>query len=119
MLLYRYYHLLGLPRLLSPRGADLEAGWSNPHPDDDFSQIFYEGDTFPIAWVGWPATTIDSYLKGTNVADLWITSFDYDQTPFTQLLTSGFFPILPWFFLPGLLTNLRIRQCRCLGGRFV
>jgi hypothetical protein len=90
MFLYRYYHLLRLP---GTRGTDpIEAGWTNPHPDADFSQIFYGGDTFPIAWKGWPASSIEKYIQGINVVDLWITSFDYDETPYNQLLTSGLFP---------------------------
>lgn len=98
MLLYWYYHLRGLPGLLTSRAVDRETGWSNPHPDADFSQTFYEGDIFPIAWVGWPSTTIDSYLKSINIVDLWITSFDYDQNPYTQQLTSELYPTLHWFF---------------------
>jgi hypothetical protein len=90
MFVAHYYPLLRLRGLLSPRSVDpVEAGWTLPNPNDaDFNQLFYEGNTLPIAWTGWPASSIDNFLHGANPVDLWITSFDYNQTPYNQLLTS-------------------------------
>jgi hypothetical protein len=89
MFLNRYGHLVRLSGLLSPRAIPdpIKAGWILPDPNGaDFTQTFYEDDTFPVAWQGWPSSSIDKYLQGTNVLDLWITSYDYNQFPYTQLL---------------------------------
>jgi hypothetical protein len=101
MLVSQSYHALSFLRLLSPRADNpIEAGWVNPQPGADFTQTWFKGDTLSISWEGWPSSSIDKFLT-TNVANLWITSFYDDHSPFTLLLTSKSFtnPSLPWLLL--------------------
>lgn len=79
----------------------------------------------PIAWDGWPASVIDSALKGVNIVDLWVTSFYFNQVPYSQVLKSRLFyaNILHYCNYLVLLANMYMiyvfREYRCLKSRFI
>ena len=101
MLVSQYSHALSLLSLQYPRADNpSQAGWITPQPGADFTQTWFQGDTIPITWDGWPSSSINEILT-TDVADLWITSFYDDHGEFTLLLTSKSFtnPSLPWVLL--------------------
>jgi hypothetical protein len=90
MPLYLHYYVLYFQGLLFHLAAaqSVESFWTVPDGNvNPSTQIFYEGDTFPIAWEGWNSSYIGYFLAGVSVADLWITSFDYNTAPFAQVIT--------------------------------
>ncbi|KAL1884835.1 hypothetical protein Plec18167_001490 [Paecilomyces lecythidis] len=52
----------------------------------DFQQTFKNQQVLPIAWNGWDSDWTGEYLEGLSIVDLWVTSFNYDQYPYSQLL---------------------------------
>jgi hypothetical protein len=61
--------------------------WTVPDGDATDPQTFNNGVTLPIAWKGWNGDYISYFLGGTSIADLWITTFNYDQHPYNQFIT--------------------------------
>jgi hypothetical protein len=50
----------------------------------DLSQTFTAGTTLPLSWNGY---TSPDYLDATKtLVDLWVSAFDYNLNPFSQLL---------------------------------
>ena len=74
---HQYYHLPRLPGVLYLRATNpAEAGfWLSLPNAADFSQVFCEGNTLPLAWAGWPESTVETYLQGNKISRLWVTSF--------------------------------------------
>lgn len=52
----------------------------------DFKQTFKNQQTLPVAWNGWNSVWTGEYLDNLTIADLWVTSFNYDQYQYSQLL---------------------------------
>ncbi|GAD94946.1 conserved hypothetical protein [Paecilomyces variotii No. 5] len=52
----------------------------------DFQQTCKDQQVLPIAWNGWDSDWTGEYLEGLTIVDLWVTSFNYDQYPYSQLL---------------------------------
>lgn len=60
----------------------------------DFKQTFIDGETLPISWEGWSSVWTDTFLDNVTVADLWVTSYNYKQYQYSQLLTSTYNSVL-------------------------
>ena len=70
--------------------------WTVPNGNlPDFRQTFSDGEALPIAWNGWDSTRTDEFLDGVTVADLWVTSYEYGDYPYAQLVTGMFKLFLP------------------------
>jgi hypothetical protein len=99
--------VLGL-LLLSQRAfaQTVEENWIAPvGTDSDFQQTFINGNVLAVAWEGWNSSIRTQYLEETTTtADLWVTSFNFVLSPFSQLL-SGMCEISPHIGLsiPGLI----------------
>lgn len=52
----------------------------------DFQQTFKNQQVLPIAWNGWDSDWTGEYLEGLSIVDLWVTSFNYDQYPYSHLI---------------------------------
>jgi hypothetical protein len=50
----------------------------------DLSETFTDGTTLPLSWNGW--TNHDFLDAAKTRVDLWVTGFDYNVNPFSQLL---------------------------------
>ncbi|KIM95340.1 hypothetical protein OIDMADRAFT_21126 [Oidiodendron maius Zn] len=74
-----------LQRVVAQRIQD---NWIAPiGADSDFQQTFINGQVLAVAWEGWNASVVQQYLEETTtVADLWVTSFNFALSPFSQLL---------------------------------
>jgi hypothetical protein len=59
--------------------------WNIPDGNlPDLSETFTAGTTLPLSWNGW--TSPDYVDAMTTLVDLWVTGFDYNVDPFSQLL---------------------------------
>ena len=64
-----------------------QSAWTVPPGDqDDFTVTLQNKQTVPVSWDGWDKPWYDKYLNGEWSNDLWVTSYDYSQAPFSQLL---------------------------------
>ncbi|QKX60972.1 uncharacterized protein TRUGW13939_08118 [Talaromyces rugulosus] len=62
--------------------------WTVPNGNQpDFSQTFSNGETLPIAWNGWDSEWTGYFLDGATVANLWVTSYNYQAYQYTQELS--------------------------------
>ena len=75
-----------LQRVVAQRVQD---NWIAPiGTDPDFQQTFINGQVLAVAWEGWNASVVTQYLEETTtIADLWVTSFNFALSPFSQLLS--------------------------------
>jgi len=83
--LFCFYSLLSC----SATAQTIQTFWTVPNGNvAQFTQGFYEGTTLPIAWEGWNASLRETFIQGVSVADLWITTYNLQQSIYTQRLTS-------------------------------
>ena len=75
-----------LQRVVAQR---VQANWIAPiGTDPDFQQTFINGQVLAVAWEGWNASVVNQYLEETTtIADLWVTSFNFQLSAFSQLLS--------------------------------
>ena len=96
------YQLISVLVLLSQQvvAQHLQDNWISPvGTDPDFQQTFINGQVLAVAWEGWNSSIVTQYLEeSTTIADLWVTSFNFALSPFSQLL-SGIYKV---FSLPNL-----------------
>lgn len=65
----------------------VQSGWTVPNGNlPDFRQTFTDAETLPLAWNGWTSDWTNEYLDGDTVANLWVTSFNYGDYEYAQLL---------------------------------
>ncbi|KAK2798094.1 hypothetical protein FQN51_007913 [Onygenales sp. PD_10] len=75
------------PRLLG-RSQVAQDGWNVPDGgQDDFTVTLRKGQAVPFSWSGWDSSWTDTFLNGESINDLWVTSYDYHVTPFSELIT--------------------------------
>lgn len=67
-----------------------QSSWISPvGTDPDFQQTFINGDTLAVAWEGWNSSDrTQAFAEETTTADLWVTSFNFALSSFSQLLIS-------------------------------
>ncbi|KAF2103274.1 hypothetical protein NA57DRAFT_52801 [Rhizodiscina lignyota] len=53
----------------------------------DFSQTFTDGESIPLAWNDFSGTS--DVNASASLLDLWLTSFDWDNNQYSQLLRKG------------------------------
>lgn len=97
------YNLVLILGLLSLRAAAtaLEAPWVVPDGNStDFTQTFTNGAPLAIAWEGWDTNTRLFVLGDITKANLWVTSFDFKEVQYSQLL-AGMFETAPFLVLFG------------------
>jgi hypothetical protein len=59
--------------------------WNVPDGNlTDLSQTFTAGTTLPLSWNGWTSPDYIDAFK--TLVDLWVTAWDYNLNPFSQLL---------------------------------
>jgi hypothetical protein len=77
-------------------GETVQSFWTVPNGalGGDFKQTFIDGETLPISWEGWSSVWTDTFLDSVTVADLWVTSYNYEQYQYSQLLTSTYNSVL-------------------------
>ena len=95
MFLPIYQLILGLVLLSQPAVAQIvQNNWIAPvGTDPDFQQTFINGTVLAVAWEGWNSSIRTQYLEETTTtADLWVTSYNFALSPFSQLL-SGMYKI--------------------------
>jgi hypothetical protein len=70
----------------------VQSFWTVPNGalGGDFKQTFIDGETLPISWEGWSSVWTDTFLDNVTVVDLWVTSYNYEQYQYSQLLTSAY-----------------------------
>ena len=106
------YQLVSVLVFLSSRvvAQIVQNNWIAPvGTDPDFQQTFINGTVLAIAWEGWNSSIRTQYLEeATTTADLWVTSFNFALSAFSQLL-SGIYEISS-LLGPSILVNL---TCVC------
>ncbi|KIM98538.1 hypothetical protein OIDMADRAFT_31323 [Oidiodendron maius Zn] len=87
------YQLVSVLVFLSPRvvAQIVQNNWIAPvGTDPDFQQTFINGTVLAIAWEGWNSSIRTQYLEeATTTADLWVTSFNFALSAFSQLLSAN------------------------------
>jgi hypothetical protein len=100
------YRLASVLILLSqPSAAQIvQNNWISPAgTDPDFQQTFTNGNAISVAWEGWNSSIRTQYFEEkSTTADLWVTSYNFGLSPFSQLL-SGKCRISCLYSTPGLM----------------
>ncbi|KAK2766601.1 hypothetical protein FQN53_006661 [Emmonsiellopsis sp. PD_33] len=55
----------------------------------NFALTVQHGQTVPFSWSGWGSQWTDPFLNKETTNDLWLTSYDYDISPFSKLIGEG------------------------------
>lgn len=102
MLLSAYFSAAAVILLLLSQRAvaeEFRSRWILPvGTDPDFQQSFTNGDTLAVAWEGWNSSQRATIFgDAITTADLWVTSFNFGLSQFSQLLISMYETRLPLY----------------------
>lgn len=85
---------LYLSAVQAQQAAGFGSVWVVPDgTQSDLSQTFRQGITLQITWLGAPA----DYQYDT-LTNLWVTSWEYEKTAYSQLLEGIFIQDLPSYY---------------------